>query len=75
MDKLTVKQKEFLKELKDLFIKYDAYIGWACADCSDTYGLYDDHLYITMHGQNDIDFETNGIDVEDIDYMLKKESE
>lgn len=75
MDKLTIKQKEFLKELKNLFIKYNAYIGWTCDDCSDTYGLYDDHLYITMYGQKDIDFKTNGIDVEDIDYMLKRESE
>ncbi len=73
MKNLTIKQKEFLKELKELFIKYNAYIGWTCDICSDTYGLYNDHLYITMHGQNDIDFYSTSIDTLEIDDILKKE--
>lgn len=73
MENLTIKQKEFLKALKDLLIKYNADIGWTCDDCSDTYGLYDDHLYVSICGQKDIDFCSNGIDVLDIDDMLEKE--
>ena len=72
---MTTKQKEFIKELRDLFIKYNAEIGWTCDYCSDTYGLYDDHLYITMYGQKDIDFETNGIDISDLNYLLKESEE
>ena len=69
---MTIKQKEFLKEFKELLLKYNAEIGWTCGDCSDTYGLYNDHLYITMYGQKDIDFESNGIDITDINYLLKE---
>lgn len=69
---MTVKQKEFLKEFKDLLLKYNADIGWICADCSDTYGLYDDHLYISMLGQKDIDFYNNSIDYTDLDELYKR---
>ena len=65
-------QKEFLKEFKDLLLKYDAYIGWTCDDCSDTYGLYNDHLYISMLGQKDIDLYDNSIDYNDLDELYKK---
>lgn len=68
---MTIKQKEFLKEFKELLLKYNADIGWTCDDCSDTYGLYNDHLYISMYGQKDIDFESNAIDITDINYLLK----
>ena len=69
---MTVKQKEFLKEFKDLLLKYNADIGWTCADCSDTYGLYDDHLYISMLGQKDIDLYHNSIDYNDLDELYKR---
>ena len=52
---MTIKQMLFLKEFKDLLLKYNANIGRTCDDCSDTYGLYNDHLYISMYGQKDID--------------------
>ena len=70
---MTIKQKEFLKEFKALLVKYNAEIGWTCDSCSDTYGLYNDHLCITMYGQKDIDFESSGIDVSDIDYLLNED--
>lgn len=69
---MTVKQKEFLREFKDLLLKYNADIGWTCADCSDTYGLYDDHLYISMFGQEDIDLYSNSIDYNDLDELYKR---
>lgn len=72
---MTIKQKEFLKEFKELLLKYNADIGWTCDDCSDTYGLYNDHLYISMYGQKDIDFESNAIDITDINYLLKEGDE
>lgn len=52
---MTIKQKEFLKDLRELLIKYNAEIEWTCDECSDTFGLSGDHLYISMHGQDDID--------------------
>lgn len=69
---MTVKQKEFLKEFKDLLLKYNADIGWTCDDCSDTYGLYDDHLYISMLGQQDIELSSNSIDYKDLDDLYKR---
>lgn len=69
---MTIKQKEFLKEFKDLLLKYDADIGWTCAECSDTYGLCDDHLYISMHGQEDIDLFGNYINYNDLNELYKK---
>ena len=72
MENLTIKQKEFLKELKSLFIKYNACISLTCAECSDTYGLYDDHLYIKMHGQTDIDFYSLSINTLEIDDILAR---
>lgn len=55
---MTVKQKEFLKEFKDLLLKYNADIGWTCDDCSDTYGL--------------IDLYSNSIDYNDLDELYKR---
>ena len=55
-----------------MLLKYDAYIGWTCDDCSDTYGLYNDHLYISMLGQKDIDLYDNSIDYNDLDELYKK---
>ena len=69
---MTVKQKEFLKEFKDLLLKYNADIGWTCDDCSDTYGLYDDHLYIRKKEKKDIDFYNNSIDYNDLDELYKR---
>lgn len=69
---MTVKQKEFLKEFKDLLLKYNADIGWTCDDCSDTYGLYNDHLYISMLGQQDIDLLSNSIDFNDLEGLYKR---
>lgn len=69
---MTIKQKEFLEEFKDLLLKYSADIGWTCDDCSDTHGLYNDHLYISMKGQKDIDLYSNSIDYNDLDYLYKK---
>lgn len=36
--------KDLKKDLLQLFMKYNVSIGFTCADCSDTYGLYDDHI-------------------------------
>ena len=69
---MTIKQKGFLKEFKDLLLKYNADIGWTCDDCSDTYGLYNDHLYISMLGQKDIDLFGNSIEYDDLDELYKK---
>nr|DAQ92047.1 MAG TPA: 33 kDa chaperonin [Caudoviricetes sp.] len=44
MEKITEKELEFLNELKSLLEKHDATIGFNCADCSDTYGLYEERI-------------------------------
>lgn len=69
---MTIKQKEFLKEFKDLLLKYNVEIGWTCDECSDTYGLYNDHLYISMLGQKDIDLFGSGIDYRELDELYNK---
>lgn len=69
---MTVKQKLFLKEFRDLLLKYNAEIWWTCDDCSDTYGLYNDHLGISILGQKDIDLPSNGIDYDDLDELYKR---
>ena len=38
------KKVEFLKELKDLLIKYHATIEFDCGDSSDLYGIYDEKI-------------------------------
>lgn len=69
---LSVKQEEFLKELRDLLLKYNAEIYWACDECSDTYGLVDNRLVVDMVGQeNDIDLSVCCIDKYNIDEILK----
>lgn len=69
---MTIKQKEFLKEFKDLLLKYNVEIDWTCDECSDTHGLYNDHLYISMLGQEDIDLYSNSIDYNDLDELYNK---
>lgn len=44
MAKITKQEAEFLNELKALLEKYDASIGFNCAACSDTYGLYEERV-------------------------------
>lgn len=58
-----MKREEIMETIKSLA---------TCADCSDTYGLYDDHLYISMLGQKDIDFYNNSIDYTDLDELYKR---
>ena len=70
---MTTKQKEFLRELKDLLTKYKADIGWTCDDCSDTFGLSGDHLYISMTGQKHIDLPSIYIDYMELNSILEKE--
>lgn len=64
---MTVKQKLFLKEFKDLLLKYGVNIGWTCEDYS-----YNDHFYISMLGQKDINLYGYSIDYNDLDELYKK---
>lgn len=59
---MTEKAKEFLKELKQVLQKYDGEIEFTCHDCSDTYGLVDDHLVVKMkeNGENKTIYKSNG---------------
>lgn len=38
------KKIEFLKELKDLLIKFNATLEFDCSDFSDLYGVYDEKI-------------------------------
>lgn len=53
MKDLTTKQIDFLEELKELLLKYDATIGWVCDETSDTFGIIDEKMYINIWGQKD----------------------
>ena len=61
----TPDRKAFLREFKDLLAKYEACIYWACGEGSDTHGIYDSQLKISL---NDIKF----IELED-DYVTAKD--
>lgn len=71
--KLSNKQKEFLKEFKDLLLKYNAEIDWDCDFwLSDTDGLYDARMVVKMVGQEEnIDFDDMVIRKGDIDKILE----
>ena len=57
------KQKEFIKELKNLLSKYKAEIGWKCDDSTDFYGIIDDRMYIHLMGEKkDIEIKSMYID-------------
>lgn len=73
--KLSVKQKEFLKELEGLLLKYNAKIyDDICLDTnesSDTYGLFRRCAVVEMLGQkNNIEF-SGIINLYNIDEKLK----
>lgn len=65
MKDLTIKQQVFLKELRDLLLKYNAEIGWNHDECR-----MEDNMYISMLGQKDIDIYSS-IDYNELYYMLK----
>ncbi len=52
--------KDLKKDLLQLFMKYNVSIGFTCADCSDTYGLYDDHIVIQDNNSRENVLETDG---------------
>lgn len=52
--------KDLKKDLLQLFMKYNVSIGSTCADCSDTYGLYDDHIVIQDNNSRENVLETDG---------------
>lgn len=45
------KDIEFLKELKDLLIKYNATLGFDCDDFSDLHGIYDEEIIARVNGK------------------------
>ena len=75
--KLSVKQKEFLKELEGLLLKYNVEIYWTCDEwCSDTSGLIDNKIVIDMVGQKDnVEFKSACIDKYGVNKMLKGDDE
>ena len=59
---MTVKQKLFLKEFRDLLLKYNVKIGWNC-HC---------YSFIYMSGQKDIELFNNYIDYNNLNDLYKK---
>ncbi len=51
-------KQEFLKEFKALLEKYNVEINFRVADCSDTYGLYNERMVIEH--KDETWFETHG---------------
>lgn len=49
---------QFLIELKDLLKKHNAHIGFSVGECSDTHGLYDEKMVISI--KNEDIFEIDG---------------
>ena len=44
-------EEEFLQKLGELLKEYNASIEFTCAECSDTYGLYDDGISVKIGGK------------------------
>ena len=55
-------QRAFLKELKDLLNKYNANIGFCVSDGSDTYGLADERIEISINDKTILQIPGWGID-------------
>lgn len=49
---------QFLIELKDLLKKHNAHISFSVGECSDTHGLYDEKMVISI--KNEDIFEIDG---------------
>jgi len=45
---------DFTAELLALLTKYNASIDWGCASCSDTHGIYDEHMTVTDNKGNEL---------------------
>lgn len=67
---MTTKQRLFIRQLRDLLMNYGAEIG---CTCSDMCGLYQDHLFISMIGQKDIDLPFGIIDVVELAKLLERD--
>ena len=44
----NVNTDQFLTELRDLLVKYNASINFSVGSCSDTHGLYDEKMVISV---------------------------
>lgn len=44
--------RDFKRDLRDLLIKHNAYIGFSCDPCSDTHGLTGDKLIVGFRRDN-----------------------
>ena len=44
--------EEFKKELRSLLAKHNATIGFDCSECSDTYGINDANISVSLGGMN-----------------------
>jgi hypothetical protein len=62
----VMEQHPLIKELADLLAKYDASIDFTMADCSDTYGIYDEAVEITVGRNTVLRVEGWSIDKSDI---------
>ena len=65
-------KKEFLTELKALMEKYNATIDWCCDSCSDLHGVYDSRIEISLNDTTDISFNSDSVDVNDVNAMLNE---
>lgn len=63
-------RNEFLNELHSLLEKYNASIEWCCDVCSDLHGVYDSHLEISLNDTENICFNAEWIDSNDVKKML-----
>ena len=59
-------KKEFLRKLKALLKEYNASIGFTCAPCSDTYGIYDGGIFVNMDGERLVKTDFWSMDASDL---------
>ena len=59
---------EFKNKFYDLLNEYDAEISFDCSDCSDTYGIYDPKIVVTI--QDPDNFRNEIVVIESNGYAL-----
>ncbi len=56
----------FISELKGLLLKYNASIELDYADCSDTYGMYDVRMLVSVGNKTLVEVDGWSIEAEDL---------
>lgn len=69
----TERKAEFLNRLQALLAEYNADISWSCDPCSDTHGIYEDVITVSMGNEEVLRTEPccGYLDARNLDELIK----